>query len=81
MKLYLMRHGEALSPQQDPERGLTDNGKLKISHVANHLKEMGVTFKHIFHSKKKRARETAEIIIKIVSPDVTPESHQKNHSK
>lgn len=38
---------------------------------------MGVTFKHIFHSKKKRARETAEIIIKIVSPDVTPESHQK----
>lgn len=29
MKLYLMRHGEALSPQQDPERGLTDNGKLK----------------------------------------------------
>ncbi len=76
MKLYLMRHGEALSPQVDPERGLTDNGKLKIKHVADHLKETDVTFKHIFHSKKKRARETAEIMAQTISPEVKPELHQ-----
>ena len=63
-----MRHGEALSPQQDPERGLTDAGKLKIKRVANHLSEMDVTFKHVFHSKKKRARETAEIMTQAISP-------------
>ena len=67
-----MRHGEALSPQVDPEQGLTDNGKLKIEHVADHLKENGVTFKHIFHSAKKRARETAEIMAKTISPEIKP---------
>jgi len=76
MKLYLMRHGEALSPQVDPERGLTNNGKLKIEHVATHLKETDVTFKRIFHSKKKRARETAEIMAQTISPEVKPELHQ-----
>lgn len=76
MKLYLMRHGEALSPQKDPERGLTDNGKLKIEGVATHLQNMGVTFSQIFHSKKKRARETAEIMKRIISPDVIPTLHQ-----
>ena len=76
MKLYLMRHGEALSPQQDPQRGLTDAGKLKIKRVANHLKEMNVTFKHIFHSKKKRACETAEIMAQVISPELKLELHE-----
>jgi len=68
MKLYLMRHGEALSPQVDPERGLTEKGKERIVLVAEHLLNKGVTFEHIFHSKKKRARETAEIMQNIISP-------------
>jgi len=76
MKLYLMRHGEALSPQVDPERGLTDNGKLKIVQVANYLKKTSVTFKHIIHSKKKRAQQTAEIMRDILSPDAKLELHQ-----
>lgn len=75
MKLYLMRHGEALSPQIDPERGLTENGKLKISDVANHVKQKSVSFRKIFHSKKKRARETAQIMANILSPDITPQQH------
>ena len=53
MKLYLMRHGEALSPQKDPERGLTDKGKLNVELVAKHLLEQGVLFSQILHSKKK----------------------------
>ncbi len=76
MKLYLMRHGQALSPQLDPERGLTDSGKLKIERIATHLQKTGVTFKQIFHSKKKRAQETAEIMTRIISADVTPELHE-----
>ena len=76
MKLYLMRHGEALSPQIDPERGLTDNGKLKIESVAKYLQQQGITFRQVFHSKKKRACETAEIMTRILSPDITPALHQ-----
>ena len=76
MKLYLMRHGEALSPQLDPERGLTDNGKLKIKQIAKHLKESGVSFEQAFHSDKKRARETAEIMIEILSPAIVAQAHQ-----
>lgn len=75
MKLYLMRHGEALSPQKDPERGLTDNGKEKIELVATHLLNKGVSFNQIIHSKKKRARETAEIMTRILSAEVTPAEH------
>lgn len=75
MKLYLMRHGEALSPQKDPERGLTDNGKEKIELVATHLLNQGVSFEQIIHSKKKRARETAEIMTRILSAEFTPSEH------
>jgi len=71
-----MRHGEALSPQLDPERGLTGNGKKKIELVASHLKKEAVDFKQIIHSKKKRAYETAEIMARIISPAVKPKLHQ-----
>lgn len=76
MKLYLMRHGEALSPQVDPERGLTDNGKLNIKKVAEHLKQKAVCFEQVLHSEKKRARETAEIMTDILAPGLKARSHQ-----
>jgi len=72
-----MRHGEALSPQKDPERGLTDKGKLNVELVAQHLQSQGVLFSQILHSKKKRARETAEIMGKIISPQVVLTQHDK----
>ena len=72
-----MRHGEALSPQKDPERGLSDNGKSKVKLVAEHLQNQGVSFSKIFHSKKKRARETAEIMGGIISPDASLMVHDK----
>lgn len=70
-----MRHGEALSPQVDPERGLSDSGKQKINEVANYLLKSAVDFKHIFHSEKKRARETAQIMAQIISPNITLTQH------
>lgn len=77
MKLYLMRHGEALSPQIDPECGLTDKGKFKIETLAQYLHEQGLEFNHVYHSKKKRAQQTAEIMTRIISPNVKPTLHQK----
>lgn len=75
MKLYLMRHGEALTPEKDPQRGLTDAGKIKIESLANHLKKQVLEFKYVYHSNKKRAQQTAEIMTQILSPEVQPELH------
>ena len=71
MKLYLMRHGEALSAEADPERGLSDNGKEKIKALAEYLQQQDLTFKCVFHSWKKRALQTAEIMTGILSPNVS----------
>ena len=71
MKLYLMRHGEALSAEADPERGLSDNGKKKIEALAKHLYKQQLIFQCVFHSWKKRAIQTAEIMSDILSPDIT----------
>ena len=76
MKLYLMRHGEALSPDKDPERGLTDNGKKRIEQLAHHLHKNGVSFSQVLHSPKKRARETAEIMASIIYPSASLAVHQ-----
>ncbi len=73
MKLYLMRHGEALSSQQDPERGLSEAGKEKIALLAQYLVKENIHFQHIFHSGKKRTRETAEIVAAATSPDIVPQ--------
>jgi len=72
MKLYLMRHGEALSSNKDPQRRLTDNGKLKIEQLAKHLQQQKLTYSHAYHSDRKRAQQTAEIMTQIISPDIKP---------
>lgn len=72
MKLYLMRHGEALSSNKDPQRGLTDNGKLKIEQLAKHLQQEKLTYSHAYHSDRKRAQQTAEIMTQVISPDIKP---------
>jgi len=67
-----MRHGEALSSNKDPQRGLTDDGKLKIEQLAKHLQQQKLTYSHAYHSDRKRAQQTAEIITQIISPDIKP---------
>ena len=72
MKLYLMRHGEALPSNKDPQRGLTDDGKLKIEQLANHLQQQKMKFSHVYHSDRKRAQQTAEIMTNAISPNIEP---------
>lgn len=67
-----MRHGEALSSDKDPQRGLTDEGKLKIELLAKHLQKQKLAFKHVYHSDRKRAQQTAEIMTRIISPNIEP---------
>ena len=62
MKLYLMRHGDAVSEQVDPQRPLSPKGRTDVQRVAKFLKRAGVPVSEFFCSTKKRAQETAEIV-------------------
>jgi phosphohistidine phosphatase len=69
-----MRHGQAASIEADPEQGLSAEGRAGIEQLAHRLSGQDVTFKQVFHSEKTRARQTAEIMTNILSPNVVPTS-------
>lgn len=73
MKLYLMRHGQAASPQVDPQQGLSELGRTEIEQLANRLAGQGIRFSQVFHSDKARAQQTAEIMTSVLSPNVVPQ--------
>lgn len=75
MKLYLMRHGQAASPQVDPQQGLTGEGKADIEQLAKRLAEQGIQFSQVLHSEKARAQQTAEIMASLLAPNVAPQMH------
>jgi phosphohistidine phosphatase len=62
MEIYLMQHGPALSKEEDPEEGLSPDGKARMLASAHALKRMGVSFDAILSSPKKRSKETAAIV-------------------
>jgi phosphohistidine phosphatase len=62
MEIYLMQHGPALPKEQDPEEGLSREGKARIHATGKALKKMGIGFDLILSSPKKRSRQTAAIV-------------------
>jgi phosphohistidine phosphatase len=62
MEIYLMQHGPALLKEQDPEEGLSPDGKARIHWSGKALKKMGISFDVILSSPKKRSKQTATII-------------------
>jgi phosphohistidine phosphatase len=42
MLFYLVRHGEARSEEEDPERHLTDRGVEEVKKVGAFLKPLGI---------------------------------------
>jgi phosphohistidine phosphatase len=68
MLLYLVRHGEAKDKDEDPGRSLSNKGIDGVNKVARALSEKNVTVASIFHSGKKRAKQTAQIIAEAISP-------------
>lgn len=70
MKLYLVRHGDSVSSDIDPNQPLSSKGREETESVACHLEECGVEIDEIMHSVKARAKETAEILGKTLAPDV-----------
>ena len=62
MRLYLVRHGQAKSEQVDPDRSLSDQGLWDVGKVAGFIGPLDIRVQEVWHSGKKRAEQTAEIL-------------------
>lgn len=66
MKIYLVRHGEAVSSEVDPKRPLSEQGLVDVRKVASFIRPLKISVEHIWHSGKLRAAQTAEIMTGVV---------------
>ena len=67
MDLYLMRHGEALTAVEDPERSLSPAGVAQVQAAAAALRRLGIVPDFIAASPKRRARQTAALVAEAVN--------------
>jgi phosphohistidine phosphatase len=67
MRLYLVRHGEARSSEEDPEKRLSARGLADVEKVAAFLRPQGLAVEAIWQSGKTRAAETAEVLAEAVT--------------
>lgn len=62
MKLYLLRHGEAVQSIDDARRALSQRGREEVTRIASFLKSNSIKIDQIYHSSRLRAQQTAEIV-------------------
>ncbi len=62
MRLYLVQHGEARAESEDPGRPLTLRGEEETRKISAAAKRLRIRPAKIFHSGKKRAEQTGDII-------------------
>jgi len=68
MKLYLVRHGAAMTMEENPGQPLTEKGRQDIQRLAVFMARSGVSVARVIHSGKKRAEETAVLLADVVGP-------------
>lgn len=68
MKLYLAQHGLALSKEEDPQRPLSEAGRLQVECLARLLGTAGIRVQRVWHSGKPRAQQTAECLARRMMP-------------
>jgi len=72
MSLFLVQHGKCHSKENDPEKGLSPPGIEEINRLAPVAKSYKIPVAKIFHSGKKRSRQTAERYHEALEPGVPP---------
>jgi phosphohistidine phosphatase len=58
--LFLVHHGDAVGPEIDPRRPLSDEGRAAVEALAARAAEHGAKPAVVWHSGKLRAKQTAE---------------------
>jgi phosphohistidine phosphatase len=66
--IYLVHHADAVGPDVDPRRPLSERGRMAATLLADEAARRGVRPEAIWHSGKLRARQTAEICWKLCNP-------------
>jgi phosphohistidine phosphatase len=66
MKLYLVRHGDAMPMESDDKRPLSAQGRVESENIGHFLKRMMVKPHFICHSALLRSAETAVLIAEIL---------------
>ena len=71
LDLFILRHGEAgrgsVTVRDDSKRTLTIEGEKEIESISEGIKELGVEFDYVFTSPLLRAKQTAELVSKVVA--------------
>lgn len=68
MRLYVVHHGAALSPQLDPQQPLSDEGRARVEQLAEQAAGRGTKPVVIWHSGKLRARQTVDAYWRACNP-------------
>ena len=63
MRLYFLRHADALEGADDASRPLSPHGRKEALEVGRFLKRAGIEFDAAYSSPLVRAKETAEIVL------------------
>ncbi len=66
MKLYLVRHGEISTGEVFPNCPLSQKGKADVFKMGKFLKDADVKIDVLWHSRKVRAVQTAQILAEII---------------
>jgi phosphohistidine phosphatase len=64
MKAILVHHADAVGPDVDPQRPLSERGRAQASRLADLLSERQIMPAAIWHSGKLRSRQTAEAFLR-----------------
>ena len=68
MTVILVRHGKAVRGSSDSERPLSEEGQQSIEKLGFHLMKQSEEVSQIWHSQLLRAKQTADILGKYLSP-------------
>jgi len=66
MKLYLVQHAKAAPKEVNPQRSLTEEGRRDVQKVAAFIKPLNLCVDYLWHSGKRRAAETAELLAEVI---------------
>lgn len=66
MRLYIARHGQAVSKSMHPDRPLSEEGNTEVNRVASFLARAGIRTSRVIHSGKSRAAQTGAIYAGVI---------------